>query len=162
MITGALNLFRGLNYDEPLAPVSIEALLEELRLEFSELKATVALTGRTTARVNARRDALKRCLTNLMSNAVKYGEGAAVVVEEDAHAVIVRVLDDGPGIPADLLDRVFEPFFRLEGSRNADTGGVGLGLSIARDIAQAHGGSLTLRNRTPHGLEAILRLPKAM
>ncbi len=66
----------------------------------------------------------------------------------------------GPASPPEMLEQVFEPFFRLESSRNADTGGVGLGLSIARDIAQAHGGSLTLRNRSPHGLEAVLRLPK--
>jgi signal transduction histidine kinase len=59
-----------------------------------------------------------------------------------------------------MLERVFEPFLRLEGSRNRDTGGTGLGLSIARDVAQAHGGSITLRNRTPHGLRVILRLPK--
>ena len=73
---------------------------------------------------------------------------------------MMRCASDGPGIPSEMLEHVFEPFFRLESSRNADTGGVGLGLSIARDIAQAHGGSLTLRNRTPHGLEAILHLPR--
>jgi signal transduction histidine kinase len=60
-----------------------------------------------------------------------------------------------------MLERVFEPFFRLEGSRNAATGGTGLGLSIARDVAQAHGGSLVLHNRAPRGLEAVLRLPRA-
>ena len=65
-------------------------------------------------------------------------------------------------IPDAMLERVFEPFFRLESSRNADTGGTGLGLSIARDIAQAHGGSLVLRNRMPRGLEAILRLPTTL
>jgi signal transduction histidine kinase len=70
------------------------------------------------------------------------------------------VRDDGPGIPPEMLEHVFEPFFRLEGSRSADTGGVGLGLSIARDVAQGHGGSLTLRNRAPRGLEATLRLPR--
>jgi signal transduction histidine kinase len=73
---------------------------------------------------------------------------------------VIRVQDEGPGIPDDMLERVFEPFFRLESSRNSDTGGVGLGLSIARDIAQSHGGSLVLKNRSPHGLEAILTLPR--
>jgi signal transduction histidine kinase len=162
MVTGALNLFRGLNHDEPLQPVRIETLLHELRAEFAELQAKVTVTGGTAAPVNVRPDALKRCLTNLISNAVKYGVSAAVLVEEDAADVIVRVLDEGPGIPEAMLERVFEPFFRLESSRSADTGGTGLGLSIARDIAQAHGGSLVLRNRTPRGLEAILRLPKAL
>ena len=72
----------------------------------------------------------------------------------------LRVLDEGPGIPEVSLEQVFEPFFRLESSRNSATGGTGLGLGIARDIAQAHGGSLTLRNREPRGLEAVLRLPR--
>ena len=162
MVTGALDLFKRLNHDEPSQPVRIEALLEELRAEFAELKAEVTVTGGTKAAVNARRDALKRCLTNLLANAVKYGTSAAVSIEEDAADVIVRVQDEGPGIPDAMLERVFEPFFRLESSRNADTGGTGLGLSIARDIAQAHGGSLVLRNRMPRGLEAILRLPTTL
>lgn len=160
MVTGALNLFKGLNHDEPSQPVRVEALLEELRAEFAELQARVTVTGGTKEPVDARRDALKRCLTNLLTNAVKYGTSAVVRIEEDDAHVIVRVLDEGPGIPEAMLERVFEPFFRLESSRNADTGGTGLGLSIARDIAQAHGGALDLQNRAPHGLEAILRLPK--
>ena len=94
-----------------------------------------------------------------MSNAVKYG-GRATIAVEDGTDLVLRVLDEGPGIPEDSLDQVFEPFFRLESSRNSATGGTGLGLGIARDIAQAHGGSLALRNRSPHGLEAILTLPK--
>jgi signal transduction histidine kinase len=85
---------------------------------------------------------------------------ASVVAEEGSAELVVRVLDEGLGIPEDQLEQAFEPFFRLESSRNADTGGTGLGLSIARDIAQAHGGSLALRNRSPRGLEATLRLPR--
>ena len=100
--------------------------------------------------------ALKRCLTNLLCNAAKYGRNTTVVIEDAPAELVIRVQDEGPGIPDDMLEHVFEPFFRLESSRNADTGGVGLGLSIARDIAQSHGGSLVLRNRSPHGLEADL------
>ena len=74
--------------------------------------------------------------------------------------IAIRVRDSGPGIPAEELERVFEPFYRLESSRNRDSGGTGLGLSIARDIAQAHGGSLTLRNLPGGGLEAVLLLPR--
>jgi signal transduction histidine kinase len=160
MVAGALNLFKGLNHDEPLAPLRVDELLDELRRDFADVGATVAIDGATGAAVTARRDALKRCLTNLVSNAVKYGGGAQVSVALDGADVVIRVRDDGPGIPADMLERVFEPFFRLEGSRNVDTGGAGLGLSIARDVAQAHGGSLRLRNREPRGLEAELRLPR--
>src|SRR6185312_10723657 len=99
--------------------------------------------------------ALKRCLTNLIENAIKFGGSAALSVNDGA-SVTIRVVDPGPGIPPDELERVFEPFYRVESSRNRDTGGTGLGLSIARDIAQAHSGSLSLRNLLEGGLEARL------
>ena len=160
MVTGALNLFRGMNHDEPLQTVDIDALVAELKREQAELGTEVEVTG-TAAPVSARPTALKRCLGNLLSNAAKYGTNPAVALEDAPDEIVVRILDDGPGISPEMLEQVFEPFFRLESSRNADTGGVGLGLSIARDVAQAHGGSLTLRNRSPHGLEAVVRLPKS-
>ena len=159
MVTGALNLFRGMNHDEPLQTVDVGALVAELQREHAELGTQVEVSGTATP-VSARPAALKRCLGNLLSNAAKYGTNPAVVLEDAPDELIIRIFDDGPGIPPEMIEQVFEPFFRLESSRNADTGGVGLGLSIARDIAQAHGGSLALRNRSPHGLEAVLRLPK--
>jgi signal transduction histidine kinase len=159
MVANCLNLFKGLD-DEPPQPTDVGALLADLRREFAELGGTVDIEGAAKAPVVVRAQALKRCLTNLLSNAIKYGERATVVVE-DGEDLVLRVLDEGPGIPAESLEQVFEPFFRLESSRNSTTGGVGLGLGIARDIAQAHGGSLALRNRSPHGLEAVLTLPKA-
>ncbi|MET0533527.1 MAG: ATP-binding protein, partial [Steroidobacter sp.] len=103
--------------------------------------------------------ALKRCRGNLVQNAIRHGVRATMVIE-DGKQLILRVRDEGPGIPEDMLEKVFEPFFRLEQSRNRDTGGTGLGLSIARDIAQAHGGALSLRNRAEGGLEATLILPR--
>ena len=160
MVAGALNLFRGMNHDEPLKPVAVDELVAELQRELAEVGTAIAVSGAKPAPLFARPLALKRCLTNLLSNAAKYGANPSVVLEDGASELVVRILDEGPGVPAEMLEQVFEPFFRLESSRNIDTGGVGLGLSIARDIAQAHGGSLTLRNRTPHGLEAILRLPR--
>jgi signal transduction histidine kinase len=161
MVNGALNVFKGLNHDEPLSSFRLDALLEELRGEFVEQNEKVVVESTAALPVRARRDALKRCLANLVANAIKYGGNAVVRVEENGGDVVVRVQDDGPGIPENLLEQVFEPFFRLETSRSTDTGGIGLGLGIARDVAQAHGGSLTLRNRTPHGLEAVLRLPRS-
>jgi signal transduction histidine kinase len=104
--------------------------------------------------------ALRRGLTNLIANAVKFGSQAWVIVE-DGPALVIRVRDDGPGIPADQLERVFEPFYRVESSRNRDTGGTGLGLSIARDVIQAHGGSLVVANLPVHGLEATVTLPRS-
>jgi len=102
---------------------------------------------------------LKRCLSNLIDNAVLYGQRAEVTVEDGADALTIRVRDHGPGIPEIEINKVFEPFYRLEGSRSRDTGGTGLGLSIARNIAQAHGGGVRLCNHEGGGLEAILTLP---
>jgi signal transduction histidine kinase len=160
MVTSALDLFKGLNADEPLQSIELGALIDNLRREFAELGAEVSIVGDVSARAQAKPHALKRCLTNLVGNAVKYSGAPVTLAVEDGAELVIRVLDDGPGIPDASLEEAFNPFFRLESSRNAATGGTGLGLGIARDIAQAHGGSLVLRNRTPHGLEAELRLPK--
>jgi signal transduction histidine kinase len=160
MVRGALNLFKGVDHEEPLENVQVDVLLADLREELAEIGAGFTVSG-TAAPLLVRPMALKRCLTNLVCNAAKYGSNAKVVLEDAPTELVIRVQDEGPGIPADMLERVFEPFYRLESSRNADTGGVGLGLSIARDIAQSHGGSLVLANRSPHGLEAILTLPRA-
>ena len=107
-----------------------------------------------------RPQALKRCLGNLLDNALKYGNSAMMLVEDAPERLIIRIRDRGPGIPERELERVFEPFYRLEGSRSRNTGGTGLGLSIARKIAQLHGGALHLRNLRQGGLEAVLTLPR--
>jgi signal transduction histidine kinase len=160
MVRGALSVFRGLNDDEIAIEVDINALVEETRQQHVELGGEVAVSGSADAPLVARPLALKRCLGNLVQNAVQYA-GPARIVIEDGKDLVIRVEDDGPGIPADALEQVFEPFFRLEVSRNRDSGGTGLGLSIARDMAQAHGGSLVLRNRSGGGLDAVLTLPRA-
>ncbi len=160
MVRGALALFRGLDDDEALAPIDINALLATLRSEFTEMGSEVTVEGRAAQPFTGKPQALKRCLTNLIANAVKFGIRARILVEDGA-ALIIRVRDDGPGIPPEELERVFEPFYRIESSRNRDTGGTGLGLSIARDVAQAHGGSLVARNLPTGGLEALLVLPRS-
>jgi light-regulated signal transduction histidine kinase (bacteriophytochrome) len=99
-------------------------------------------------------------LTNLVDNALNYGQRAEITVTDAPARLTLVVRDRGPGIPAAELERVFEPFYRLESSRSRDTGGTGLGLSIARNIARAHGGELTLRNHPQGGLEAVLELPR--
>lgn len=159
MVRGALALFRGVDDEEHDELVDINALIESIRGGFADMGHQVSVTGRAVAPFRGRPQALKRCLTNLVSNAVKFGERAHIVVEDGA-ALRIVVSDEGPGIPPDALERVFEPFFRLESSRNRDTGGTGLGLSIARDVAQAHGGMIRLRNRPEGGLEAELNLPR--
>jgi signal transduction histidine kinase len=159
MVRGALGLFRGLDDDETLAPIDIDALVTTIRNEFTEMGADVSVTGTAREPLRGKPQALKRCLTNLVANAVKFGTRAKIIVEDEA-ALIIRVQDEGPGIPPEELERVFEPFYRVESSRNRDTGGTGLGLSIARDVAQAHGGSLVARNLPGGGLEALLVLPR--
>jgi signal transduction histidine kinase len=159
MVREALSLFRGLDDGEPAAPLDVDALLTKIRSEFHDMGAEVTVSGHAQQAYTGKPQALKRCLTNLVANAVKFGTRADVVVE-DGSELIIRVRDHGPGIPPAELERVFEPFYRLESSRNRDSGGTGLGLSIARDIAQAHGGSLTLSNLPTGGLEATLRLPR--
>jgi signal transduction histidine kinase len=160
MVRGALSVFRGLNDQEQSVPVDIDALLEELQRRYAEVNASVAIEGRATAPFVGKPLALKRCLGNLVDNALQCGENAAIAVTDSADELTIRVLDDGPGIPEAEIERVFEPFYRLESSRNRATGGTGLGLSIARDVAQAHGGSLVLENRAAGGLEAKLVLPR--
>jgi signal transduction histidine kinase len=159
MVREALALFRGLDDGEPAVPIDVNALLVALCAQFTESGAAVTVSGRALAPFTGKGQALKRCLTNLVSNAVKFGGRATLVVEDDGELAI-RVRDEGPGIPPAELERVFEPFYRLESSRNRDSGGTGLGLTIARDIAQAHGGTLTLSNRPAGGLEALLVLPR--
>jgi signal transduction histidine kinase len=159
MVREALALFGGLDDGEPAAAVDVNELIASLAAQFAEGGASVTVSGRARAPFTGKAQALKRCLTNLVSNAVKFGARAALVVEDDGELVI-RVRDEGPGIPPAELERVFEPFYRRESSRNRDSGGTGLGLTIARDIAQAHGGTLTLENRPGGGLEALLVLPR--
>ena len=161
MVRGALGLFRDLNDDEALEPVDVDALLRQLQAEFAETGGEVRLEGSAGLPVMARPKALKRCLANLLHNAIKYGVRARVTTSDGA-VVTVRVRDEGPGIPTEYLDQVFEPFFRVESSRNRDTGGTGLGLCIARDVAQSHGGSVSLKNHPDGGLEATLALPRSV
>ena len=160
MVREALALFRGLDDEQLPVPIDINGLLANLQAEFSEMGADVSVVGKALQPFTGKPQALKRCLTNLVANAVKFGTRALLLVEDGA-ALVIRVRDEGPGIPAEELERVFEPFYRIESSRNRDTGGTGLGLSIARDIAQAHGGSLTVGNLPQGGLEALLTLPRA-
>jgi len=159
MVHGALALFRGLDDNEAFMPIDINEMLATLQSEFAEMSAPVTLQGQANRSILGKPQALRRCLTNLIANAVKFGSQATVSVEDGA-VLVIRVRDDGPGIPEEELERVFEPFYRLESSRNRDTGGSGLGLSIARDVIQAHGGSLVLRNLPVRGLEAIVTLPR--
>jgi signal transduction histidine kinase len=160
MVGDTLAFLRGLESGEPVKPVDIMALLESLQADMVEMGGQVAIAGNARAPYPGRPQALKRCLANLLENAVKYGKSARVVVDDSSARLEIRIQDEGPGLPEAELEKVFEPFYRVEGSRSRETGGTGLGLTIARSIAEAHGGQLSLRNRVEGGLEAELSLPR--
>jgi signal transduction histidine kinase len=145
---------------EPVQRVNLTALLESLQSDFQDAGKPFEIEGGVAHPYPGRPLALRRCLANLVENAIRYGERATISVEDGAGEVIIRIRDQGPGIPEQELERSFEPFFRGEASRSRETGGSGLGLGIARNIARAHGGELVLRNRPGGGLEAIVSLPR--
>jgi signal transduction histidine kinase len=160
MVSGALDLVRGLDRKEPMQPFDVMALLETIRENAALAGTSVEIAGTTSKPYCGRMQSIRRCLVNLIENATKYGGRAWVIVRDDAQRLEIVVRDSGPGIPESELERVFEPFYRLERSRNRETGGTGLGLSIARAIARAHGGDVVLRNRPEGGLEATLSLSR--
>lgn len=159
MVAQTLDFMRDASTGEAAQQVDIMALLESLQTDYQEMGNTVEIQGAIAHPYFGRPLALRRCLTNLVDNAVRYGARATIMVENAADRITIRILDEGPGIPEEELERAFEPFFRGEQSRNRETGGTGLGLGIARNIARAHGGDLQLKNRAVGGLEAILCLP---
>ena len=139
--------------------IDLAALLDSLCDDLADLgcDVTLAACGRTPYR--CRPEALRRAVRNLIQNAVRYGGRARVALRHLGEGVEITVDDDGPGIPEAELEHVFVPFVRLERSRNRETGGVGLGLSIARTVARDHGGDILLANRPEGGLRATIRLP---
>ncbi|WP_181699721.1 ATP-binding protein [Chthonobacter albigriseus] len=147
--------------DEASHATDLSALVQAVADDFTDIGNDVSVTGPDKLDLVVRPVALRRALRNLVENAIRYGARARVLLAEGADEVTIRVDDDGPGIPADKLEEVFEPFVRLEGSRSQETGGVGLGLSTARSIVRGHGGDLTLANRPGGGLSATIRLPRA-
>ena len=161
LIQGSLDVMRGMALQETTRPLDINALLESLRDDAEDMGKKVTVSGEALTPYRGKPLALKRCLVNLIDNAVRYGGGAAIEILDTESELRIDVVDRGPGIPEDALNRVFEPFFRLEASRNSATGGTGLGLSIARNIARAHGGELSIENIPKQGgLRATLLLPR--
>ena len=160
MVEATLAFLRGDAETEAPRPADLAAILRTLCDEAADRGAPAAYAGPDHAHLRLRRVAAKRAFANLIDNAVKYGGGARVALEDRPEAVTVRVEDDGPGIPDAALETVFEPFQRLEGSRNRGTGGTGLGLTIAKAVVQGHGGTLSLANRPAGGLAAVVRLPR--
>ncbi|MBF0371521.1 MAG: HAMP domain-containing protein [Magnetococcales bacterium] len=160
MTRAALDYIRGMEGMEPLQRVDVASMLERLEEEFQEMGAQVTLQCAEIPPFPLMPDSFKRCLANLISNGISYGEQVAITARMVQDRLHITLIDQGEGIVESEMERVFEPFVRLEKSRNRHTGGTGLGLSIARNIARAHGGELTLKNHPEGGLEVLLVLPK--
>ncbi|BDB24197.1 two-component sensor histidine kinase [Cupriavidus sp. TA19] len=143
---------------EKASRIDVGSFVESLVYDYQDTGKAVTIQQNIAGAIMTRPHALRRILTNLTDNAIKFGGAAELSVRRDGGAVVIGVLDRGPGIPAEKLESVMQPFVRLEESRNRETGGTGLGLAIAHQLALAIGGSLTLRNREGGGLEAQLRL----
>jgi hypothetical protein len=164
MVSATLAFGRDARTTEPVTSLDLVELVRTVLDEAGDARPQaadrLAYEGPAHLTVRARPLALKRALTNLVSNAVIYGASARVRLVPSVDGMLVmEVEDDGPGIPPGELDRVFEPFHRVEPSRNRETGGVGLGLPIARNIFRAHGGDVTLSNRPMGGAKAMVTLP---
>jgi len=159
MVQSILSFARDDAKREPRTLVDLSALVEGVCEDASDSGGVVTFSGPRGIAISGRPVALRRVLSNLVDNAVKYGASAAVSLIAETGRVVVTIEDEGPGIPRSEREQVFEPFYRIEGSRNPDTGGVGLGLSVARSIVREHGGDITLSNRKGGGLSVRLELP---
>ncbi len=162
MIDATLAFLRDDMSTERVEQVDVAAILHTIATDAADAGHTVEVDTPRSLVIVGRHLALKRALTNVVQNAVKYGGSAAVSGAVIGASVQIVVRDEGPGIATENLETVFEPFFRMEPSRGRSTGGHGLGLTVARTIARAHGGDVSLSNRTPRGLEALMTLPVAV
>lgn len=161
MIGHTLDFLRAGSNVEAVVPVNLDALLDSVVEDMEELGATITRIGKTRQAINARPHALRRCIANLLDNARRYGGGPIDLTLDDSEKEVRIVISDhGPGIPTAQLEKVFEPYFRLESSRARHTGGTGLGLAIAKAIVEAHGGTITLRSKSGEGLTATVALPR--
>jgi two-component system osmolarity sensor histidine kinase EnvZ len=167
MIDEYLSFARG-DAGELAEPIDLDLLLSDIVADYKRSKRAVYYTKGAAVELMLRPQAIRRALTNLIDNALRYGDQIAhLTLEQSATFVRIKVADEGPGIAEHEQEMVFKPFTRLEPSRNTSTGGVGLGLSIARAIAQSHGGDVTLDNQRDakgaiRGLEVTIRLPRAV
>jgi signal transduction histidine kinase len=160
MVREGLDLARSMDTTEAMQMLDLDSLLDSVVADAAESCQRVTLSGHAGMALLGRPMDLRRCLINLIDNAVKYGHAAKVSVDRINGAARIRIRDTGPGIPDAELGRVFDPFYRVETSRSRESGGTGLGLTIARNIAEQHGGSISLANHPEGGLEATLMLPE--
>ncbi|MDX1592910.1 MAG: ATP-binding protein [Gammaproteobacteria bacterium] len=160
LVETTLDFVRDAAGDEPVADLDIDALVCSLQADYEDTGRHVDVTGHAETPYPGRARALRRALANLVDNALAYGGSATVAIDDRPERIELCVVDRGPGLPEEALERMLEPFQRGEASRSRETGGSGLGLAIVRDIARVHGGELTLANRRGGGLRARISLPR--
>jgi two-component system, OmpR family, osmolarity sensor histidine kinase EnvZ len=159
MVQGYLDFARGAGSEEPVE-TDLLLLLEEVATNARRDGASVSIAAPEECVLPLRPNAMRRCLANLVGNARRHGSHIWITVMLRREVVDILIDDDGPGIPPEKRDSVFRPFFRIDASRNPATGGVGLGLTIARDVARGHGGDVTLETSPQGGLRARVHLPR--
>lgn len=159
VLDATLGLARDETRGERPAAVDLAGLLRTVAERHRELGRKVSYRGPERLAFHGRATALGRCFENLVDNAVKYGGEAEILLEREDGGAVVRIRDRGPGIAPEHREAVLAPFFRLESSRSRDTGGVGLGLAVARTVVDRHGGTLSLEDRDGGGLEVLVTLP---
>ncbi|MCP3868198.1 MAG: HAMP domain-containing protein [Gammaproteobacteria bacterium] len=160
MVSATLDFMRGTESREKPVLIDLMALLDALAEDMREMGRKVTLEPATPPPYEGRPLALKRCLGNLVENAARYGKEARIRIEDTTSQVTIVIADRGPGVPEAELEALFRPFYRKENSRSRETGGTGLGLGIARNIARAHGGDVKLRSGAAGGMEAVIYLPR--
>jgi len=159
MVDSTLAYARGVSTDQPMEEIDLAGLVHGLAEELSETGPEISAEAPVPVHAQIRHTAMRRALRNLMENAQRYGGRAQVTLRQTNDNAEIFIEDTGPGIPEDDLAKVFDPFTRLETSRSRETGGIGLGLPIARSILRAHGGDVTLSNKPDGGLRATVRIP---
>lgn len=159
MLDGYLDFVSGEGGEKSIF-IDMNELILSILNKFRNKNALIRYsTNDQVSAIQGREQALKRALTNVISNAFDYGKTVAVALESNNNNLQVTIDDDGPGIPKEKREEVFKAFYRLEGSRNKETGGVGLGLSIAKDVITSHGGKIELQDSEMGGLRVLISIP---
>jgi len=158
MIEGYLNFARGEGTEERQLVNAVD-LLEEVARDAGRNGPPVKVTITDEVELPLARNAMRRCLTNLVENARRHGDVTELTIQRNGRVLEIYVDDNGPGIAPEMREDVFRPFFRIDSSRNTETGGTGLGLSIAQDVVSGHGGEISLTDSPLGGLRVALRIP---
>jgi two-component system osmolarity sensor histidine kinase EnvZ len=158
MVEGYLAFARG-EGSEQAVPVNLPELLEDVVEAAQRNGSNVTLKTKGPMRVTLRPNGFRRCITNLIANAARFGTGVQLQAQRKPHFIEITVDDDGPGVPEEKREDVFRPFYRLDNARNESTGSAGLGLTIARDVVRGHGGDIQLTDSPLGGLRVLIRLP---